>query len=229
MHTHVLQHVPFEGLGYIEDWLSDHGHGFEYVRLYEGDPLPPIDKVEFLISMGGPMSVNDEEEHPWLIEEKAFIKSAIDREKPILGICLGAQLIATAMGEKVYANSKKEIGWFPVQGVTHGQKNAFAFPDSIDVLHWHGETFDLPPEAIHLAQSAACTNQAFQLGPNAIGLQLHLEMKLASIEHLIAHCREEVAAGGDWVQTETQLREGIVQYAAHGYALLDQVLTYLTE
>ncbi|WP_200821297.1 type 1 glutamine amidotransferase [Oceanicoccus sp. KOV_DT_Chl] len=117
MRAHYLQHVPFEGLGSIETWLHTAGYDISSTKLYAAESLPALDGIEMLIIMGGPMSVNDEEQYPWLGNEKTFIQQAIDSGIPVLGICLGAQLIASAMGAKIFANPVKEIGWFPITSV----------------------------------------------------------------------------------------------------------------
>ena len=118
------------------------------------------------------MSVNDEAQLPWLRDEKVFIASAIDQNKGVLGICLGAQLIANALGARVYPNTVKEIGWFPVFAEP-AQPGTFVFPKSTQAFHWHEETFDLPAGAVHLARSAVCRNQAFQFGTRAVGLRAY--------------------------------------------------------
>ena len=156
MRAHWLQHVRFEGLGTIEPWLLAAGYEITGTAFFESSEMPPIGDVDLLIAMGGPMSVNDEQRYPWLIREKQYIRLAIDSGKPVLGICLGAQLIAAAMGAQVYANPVKEIGWFPVYGLTSGRGSVFTFPPTIEVFHWHGETFYLPPGAVHLSRSAGC-------------------------------------------------------------------------
>lgn len=192
MRAHYLQHAPFEGLGSIETWLREAGYGITATQLYSGDLLPQLDQLDLLIIMGGPMSVNDESEHPWLAPEKAFIRKVIDAGIPVLGVCLGAQLIANAMGSAVSPNGEPEIGWFPVRRIDHGQADAFCLPEELSVLHWHGETFDLPQGATHLARSDACTNQAFQLGPNVIGLQFHLEATRSLIRDFIESCADDL-------------------------------------
>ncbi len=117
MQLHWLQHVPFEGLGTIEEWAGTNGVETSRTRLFAGDPLPAIENFDWLIVMGGPMGIHDHGEYPWLVAEKEFIKAAIDAGKTVLGICLGAQLIADVLGAKVYAGPQKEIGWFPIRRV----------------------------------------------------------------------------------------------------------------
>jgi len=204
MRAHYLQHVPFEGLGSIEPWLEAAGYEITNTRFFESAGLPDPAMIDLLVVMGGPMSVNDEDRFPWLAPEKRFIRAAINYGKPVLGICLGAQLIARAMGALVYRNSAKEIGWLPIQGVSAIDSPVFGFPPSVEVFHWHGETFDLPSGAIRLARSEGCENQAFQLGRSVIGLQFHLETTPASAREIISHCRDELIPS-KYVQTEKEI------------------------
>jgi GMP synthase-like glutamine amidotransferase len=228
MHVHVLQHVPFEGPGACADWFRAERWGIETVALFDGAPPPVVEEVKFLLVMGGPMSVNDEAEHPWLVAEKQLIRAAVEAGRPVLGICLGAQLIASAFGARVYANPEKEIGWWPVQGIHHGDPASFTFPRSFTPLHWHGETFDLPPGALHLAHAAACAQQAFQLGPRAIGLQFHLESTPETVAALIAHCSHELAAGGPWVQdASTLLDNNLATRTRETHRILGDLLGWL--
>ena len=226
MRAHFLQHVPFEGLGSIEPWLKMAGYDISCTKFFASHDLPnPLD-VDLLIVMGGPMSVNDENQYPWLIQEKEFVRKAIQADKSVLGICLGAQIIASAMGASVYANDVKEIGWFPVEGHALTADTLFTFPPSIEVFHWHGETFDLPAGAVHLARSRACENQAFQLGNSVIGLQFHLETTAASANDIVKHCREELIPS-TYVQSEsTVLAASQTRYEAVN-ALLADVLSFL--
>lgn len=173
----VFRHVPFEHLGLIEAALESHGIGFEYADLYaECAALPNPEEYTGLIFMGGPMSVNDG--LPWLALEMRWIKEAVQRGQPVLGVCLGAQLIAKALGARVYVNPVKEIGWFDIEFTPEAARDhlfgAAALRET--VFHWHGETFDLPAGAVHLASSRACRNQAFRLGESVYGLQFHLEV-----------------------------------------------------
>jgi GMP synthase-like glutamine amidotransferase len=226
MHAHELQHVPFEDLGSIGPWLIQAGYKISHTRFFESTVLPDADDVDLLVVMGGPMSANDEAMLPWLVEEKRFIRSAILAGKPVLGVCLGAQLIASAMGARVYPNNEKEIGWFPVELEPSSDGSAFRFPPLLEVFHWHGETFDLPPGAIRLARSEACENQAFQLGQNVIGIQFHLEMTPRGALALIENCRSDLLSQR-FVQTEEALR-AIPDSRYHATnTMMGEVLAYL--
>jgi GMP synthase-like glutamine amidotransferase len=154
--------------------------------------------------MGGPMSVNDEDEFPWLVSEKQFICEAIHLGKPILGICLGAQLIASATGARIYRNSLKEIGWFPIYGISSNDRSIFSFPPSVQVFHWHGETFDLPSGATRLAKSDKCENQAFQISKSVIGLQFHLETTSEAAREIVSNCRNDLVPS-EYIQTEQEI------------------------
>ncbi|HZT30808.1 MAG TPA: type 1 glutamine amidotransferase [Bryobacteraceae bacterium] len=172
----VLRHVPFEGLGRIADILRARAVAFAYTEAYGDHPvLPPLHEAAGLIVMGGPMSVNDAV--PSLQRETAYLAQAIASGKPVLGVCLGAQFIAKALGAKVYRNAVKEIGWAPVYWTEAARRDrlfgGLERPET--VLHWHGETFDLPPGAELLARSDNCRNQAFRVGDRVYGLQFHLE------------------------------------------------------
>jgi GMP synthase-like glutamine amidotransferase len=228
MRAHYLQHVPFEGLGSIEPWLRTAGYKITNTRFFESASLPNLNEIDLIVVMGGPMSVNDEVDFPWLVEEKQFIRIAIEAGKAVLGICLGAQLIASAMGAKVYRNTVKEIGWFPVKGVSPSVELAFHFPASEEVFHWHGETFDLPPEGIHLARSDGCKNQAFQLGQSVIGLQFHLETTPESAHELVSHCRTELIPS-KYVQSEETILAALPERHHVINNLMDNVLSFLIE
>jgi len=225
MRAHCFQHVPFEELGSIEPWLDSKGYDLTCTRFFEASDLPDPKEIDLLVIMGGPMSVNDEGSFPWLSLEKQFVREMIDSGKPVLGICLGAQLIANAMGAQVTANPEKEIGWFPIRAVSPVDDDAFRFPPSETVFHWHGETFDLPAGAIRLARSDGCVNQAFQLGKRVIGLQFHLETTPILARELVFHCHEEIvpsryvqtaeeilSAGPNRYQSVNNLMSGILSY-----------------
>jgi len=226
MRAHYLQHVPFEGPGSIRSWLAAAGYEVTCTRLHAAADLPEAGAVDYLVIMGGPMSVNDEDRFPWLAPEKRFIREVIASGKPVLGVCLGAQLIAAAMGARVFRNPVKEIGWFPVSGLDPGDGPVFRFPPSTTVFHWHSETFDLPPGAIRLAKSEGCENQAFQLGGSVIGLQFHLETTPESARELITHCRDELVPS-TYIQTEEEiLSAGPDRYASIN-RLMGSILSHL--
>lgn len=200
-----MQHVPFEGLGCIADWIEKKGHSVDLVRPFAGDPFPHPVSFDWLIVMGGPMSVNDRH-IAWLQAEKEFLQKCIYGGKTVIGICLGAQLIAAALGSAVYPNVCKEIGWYPVKFYRPGFNGLVTkvFPEDLTVFHWHGDTFDPPPNSVLFAGSAACRHQAFFWGERVYGFQFHLEMTLQGAAHLIANCGDDMS-GGDYIQTAAQI------------------------
>ena len=224
MRAHTLQHVPFEGLGCIEPWLAKKGYDSSFTKFYESSELPPVDSINLLIILGGPMSIHDEVEFPWLVQEKTFIRECIAAGKAVLGICLGAQLIASCLGARVYPNFTKEIGWFPIEGSPTALITSFEFPDTATVLHWHGETFELPQGALHLAKSKATKNQAFQFGPSVIGIQFHLEMTPDSLLSVVSVFEDDLATS-QFVQTAKQILsaspETYSESQHHMHGLLD--------
>jgi GMP synthase-like glutamine amidotransferase len=219
MQAHYFQHVAFEGLGSIDVWLKSNGYHISSTQFYQQTDLPEVDAVDFLVVMGGPMSVNDEAQYPWLAAEKQFIQQFIATGKPVLGICLGAQLIANAMGGRVYPNKEKEIGWWPIQAVSNNNALAFQFPETASVFHWHGETFDLPEGAERIAESYGCRNQAFQLGKSVIGLQFHMETTQDSVQALVEHCADELQPS-PYVQSATE----ILSVDVHNYHAINQLM-----
>jgi len=206
MHFHLLQHVSFEGPAAIKGWLDDNNHSLTTTKLYKSDDLPAQDEFDVLIVMGGPMGVEDVEQYPWLIQERYFIQESIKNDKIILGICLGAQLIAHACDARVIKNKHREIGWF---NITLKNANLPAvlknvFPEKIEVFHWHGDTFEIPKNAIHFASSEACNNQAFILNGRVIGLQFHIETTKDSAALLLQNCGNELD-GTSFVQEEDEI------------------------
>lgn len=193
MRIRVLQHVAHEGPGAIEAWAASRGHSLAVTRLDRGEPLPGVADFDALVAMGGPMSANDEAFYPWLAPEKRLVTAAIQEDRRILGVCLGSQIIASALGRRVYAASEAEIGWFPVRvrvAAAAASRTFAAMPERFTPFHWHGETFDLPEGAKHLAETDLCPHQAFEIefdgGPSrggalVLALQFHMEATAATV------------------------------------------------
>lgn len=197
MRIHCLRHVPFEDEAAIGDWARERGHTLTHTNMHENPALPAEDAFDWLVVMGGPMSVGDTTQYPWLLAEKTFIARAVGNGRLVLGICLGAQLIAAALGAQVTRNRHKEIGWHPVALTTEGRDQAvFAgFPDIFPAFHWHGDTFALPEGAVHAARSEGCVNQAFVYKDRVVGLQFHLETTAKGMDKLIKHCKDDITPG----------------------------------
>lgn len=196
MRIHSLEHEPFEGLANIEVWAKRKGHSISRTLLFKNEELPGIDEFDWLFIMGGSMNIYEEEKYPWLASEKNFIAEAIANKKIVLGVCLGSQLIADVLGGKVRKNEYNEIGWYPVN-LTKEARNSSIFstlPSKFTVFHWHGDTFNIPPGAVRIAQSEGCANQAFEYG-SVIGLQFHIEYSAESINLMFKNCGAEIVEG----------------------------------
>jgi GMP synthase-like glutamine amidotransferase len=157
------------------------------------------------------MNIYEEDKHPWLAGEKLAIRAALGADKAVLGVCLGAQLLADVLGGPVTKNAQKEIGWFPVKlrPEAAGCPLLAGWPETLETFHWHGDTFAIPPGARHLASSAACVNQAFLHGDRALGLQFHMEYRADSIRAMLKECDDEIDAGGPFVQSYQTILDGL--------------------
>lgn len=226
MRLAVLQHVPFEGPAAIADWAAFRGVPLSAVRIYEGEALPELSAFDMLAVMGGPMSVNDEAHYSWLAPELAFLREAIGAGKAVLGVCLGAQMIAKALGAKVYPAKHKEVGWFPVERTACIDAFFDGVPTSFTAFHWHGETFDLPKGAVRMAETAAIPNQAFAASSRVLGLQFHMEATPASVKDLLDHAGDEIG-NGPFEETPDAIRAGI-SHCESLRPLLFRVLDNLT-
>lgn len=222
----ILQHSVHEDAGNILNWCNKQNVEISFIKLFE--PNPQFDLTEtfdLMVVLGGPMSVNDEEELSWLKPEKVFIRQMIELNIPVLGICLGAQLIATALGATVSKNPEVEIGWHSVRKVSN-IKNVFQFPEALEVFHWHGETFQIPHNGILLAESDACKNQAYQIGDRVIGLQFHPEVALKTIDLWIEDGGDSLPSS-KFVQTAEEMKLLAENRLLAGQKLLGLILDYL--
>ncbi|MEN8228223.1 MAG: type 1 glutamine amidotransferase [Bacteroidota bacterium] len=220
-------HVPFEGPGIIADWIKKKNHTLEYTRFHEGDPLPDASGVDMLVIMGGPMNVFDFHIHPWMQDEIEWVTDYISTGKPVLGICLGAQIIAAALGEDVYPGKEREIGWHNLQFLPSlGDYRIWKeLPVTRKVFHWHGDTFTIPKGATRIASSQAFPNQGFIYNSKVVALQFHLEATPASVKELVDNCREELVPG-PYIQTEEEILGEEKVYQTN-QALMFRLLDYL--
>ncbi len=229
MRIHYFQHVPFEGPASVEHWSTSKGHTLTGTQLYRSDLVPNPEDIDMLVVMGGPMFICEEEKYPWLVKEKSFIRSMVKLGKPIIGICLGAQLIANALGSTVYRNKHKEIGWYPVNLTDNSRFSTLSdlLPKKFNAFHWHSDTFDLPEGAVHLARSDGCENQAFLYNERILGLQFHLESTATSVRQLVQNCKDEIDQSV-YVQSEDQIlsaqSETFHQINDIMYNILDRLL-----
>jgi GMP synthase (glutamine-hydrolysing) len=181
--TVALRHVPFEDLGLLAPLLAKRGHSLRYVDVpvtgvENVDPLAP----DLLVVLGGPIGVYENASYPFIDAEVALIEKRLASAKPLLGICLGSQLIAKALGVRVYPAGVKEIGWAPIELTAEGRESCLRRLEDVSVLHWHGDTFDLPAGALRLASTRVCANQAFSYGAAALALQFHAEAAGTALE-----------------------------------------------
>jgi len=221
MRIHCLQHVAHEPAGRIATWAGDLGHEFTVTRLFGHEPLPEVSALDALVVMGGPMGVHDESVHPWMRGEKHLVAAAIEAEKPVLGVCLGAQMIAHVSGARVYRNRFQEIGWFPVEATDEGQSR-LGLPRLFQAFHWHGDTFHLPEGAVNLARTDACEHQMFAVGRRVLGIQFHLEVTPDEIAGMLDGVGNELPEG-PYVQRAEDLKKSS-DACEQSNRLLDAVL-----
>ncbi len=208
----VCQHVAYEILGTLDPLLRRSGFRIRYVN-FDRDPdaRPRLDSYDGLVILGGPMSADQVDSYPHLDTEVELIRMAIDKDIAVLGICLGAQLLARALGAQVRRNPIKEIGWYEVLLSDEGRSDPLLrhFDASEKLFQWHGDTFDLPAGAVHLASSAGCANQAFRFGSKVYGLQFHLECDEALIERWlnVPLNRDEIEQLGGQIDPQTIRRQ----------------------
>ncbi len=214
----VLQHAEFEGPAEIAKWAAERGHSVSVHHLYRGEALPAFDTFELLVVMGGEMNIYQYRDWPWLKEESAFIATTLEIGKKVVGICLGAQLIADVLGARVVQNPQVELGWLPVIWTPEARAAFPALPASAMVLHWHGDTFGLPPGATRLAASEGCAEQGFVIQDRCLALQFHMEVDPAQVKYFIASQTEWPA--GPCVQSAEAIAAEAVEHCAANRPLL---------
>lgn len=197
MRIHYIIHAPFENLGVIEDWIIKHKHAATGTHTYRGEQLPDVTEFDFLIVMGGPQSAITLDQYPYLQQEIELIRQAIQANKAILGVCLGAQLLGVALGAAAENSPHKEIGIYPIETTEAAEHDALfkLFPKHFPVMHWHGDMPGLSEECVLLAGSAGCPRQAFRYGDKVYGFQFHLEFTPENVIDLLTHCGDDLASG----------------------------------
>ncbi|MBI5395725.1 MAG: gamma-glutamyl-gamma-aminobutyrate hydrolase family protein [Verrucomicrobia bacterium] len=197
--VYAIQHIHCETPGLIADALAAHDIALAHVRPFAGDAIPPtMGHAAGLVVMGGPMGVYEQDQHPFLRDEIELIQQALRDGKPVLGVCLGSQLLAAALGAPVTKGQQKEIGWFPVTLTRDGARDPLlaGVPASFTALHWHGDVFELPRGAVSLASSALTTHQAFRHGTNAYGFLFHMETTAPLVEGMVRNFGDELRDAG---------------------------------
>jgi GMP synthase (glutamine-hydrolysing) len=233
MRIHYAQHEPHEDLAGIAQWARSHKHTLSSTKFFANEPLPDPRDLDWLIVLGGNMNVYETDRFPWLTAEKRFMERVLKLDKPILGICLGSQLLAEVLGATVRHNHCKEIGWFPVELTEEaGSSPLFGgLPKKFPGFHWHGDTFDLPQGAVHMARSAACANQAFTYGDKWVGLQWHPESTPQNVRQMVESGAEELIPG-PFVQSQNEIlaaQDHFQPSLAVMYEILDQLQGHATE
>jgi len=210
MRVHVVQHVPFEVPGLIAEWALARGHTLHVTRAWT-DEFPAHAGDGLLVVLGGPMGAADDDALPWLAPEKHFIGQAIAAGGPVLGVCLGAQIIALVIGGSVRRNRETEIGWYPVMLTPEGEESPLLaeWPAETVVGHWHGDTFELPEGMQPILSSEHCRNQAFVFADNVVGLQFHLEWTPELLGGMLEACGDELTAPGPAIASAAELLGGL--------------------
>ena len=235
LRVHYFQHIAGEGFGSCYDYLKAHQAKITATEFFalpvdlplELEALPDIDEVDLLIIMGGTMSVNDEANYPWLKLEKRWLRRYLSAGKPAIGLCLGGQLIANALGASVSRNQYQELGWMDVGRVSHVPENYFQIPEKINIMQWHSETFEIPRGGVRLAQNNVCQNQMYQIGRNVLGFQFHPEMTPHALQLLIENEEDSAVFNGEYVQPIAELKKTIKSKFEQGNQLLNRAIEYV--
>ena len=231
MHIHCILHISFERLGAINDWIIKKGHTLSETHVYKGESLPTdMNQFDFLILMGGPQSPLELDKYPYIRDEINLVKKAIKTDKVVFGICLGAQIIAEALGAKTERSPHKEVGEYPVSVLESGNNDVFfsRLAPVFNAIHWHNDMLGLPENAILLAKSEGCPRQAFKYGDRVYGFQFHLEPTTVLLKEMIAHCPGDLLPG-QYIQSAAELSNiDCEKINNHLYLFLDEMETLVT-
>lgn len=233
--VHYFQHIAGEGFGSCYDFLKKYQAQITATEFFalpnsanlEIEALPHIDEVDLLIIMGGTMSVNDEANFPWLKTEKRWLRRYLAAGKAAIGLCLGGQLIANALGAAVSRGTQQELGWTTVRKIPHVPQSCFNLPPEFDVMQWHSESFEIPRGAIHLAETEVCRNQVYQIGKNVLGFQFHPEITPESLNLFLDDEDELALFTGDHIQKKHSLQCSPKHHFMQGNQLLNQAIQYV--
>ncbi|TQD25253.1 type 1 glutamine amidotransferase [Methanolobus vulcani] len=226
MKIHCLVHLEFETLGNIRDWVCEKEHSITVTMPSENQLYPEPDDIDLLIIMGGLMSVYQEDEYPWMKQEKEFVKSIISCGKAVYGICFGAQMLSEILGGQVSRNQHREIGWHKITSLDEFDRDSqfFNIPNELTVFQWHGDTFSLPAGCRRLFESEACPEQGFIYEDKVLALQFHPEVDAGCVESLLENCGSDLTEEGKYVSSEDEIRgrDDLLEASANlMYSILD--------